>query len=159
VRVYSETVYRVMQRVNGAADCQWIMITMDNGVVITVGAGWILPPGYPNFSSTWIEIVGSEGALMIDDTHKDVALNTMKQGMVFPMSTMPGEFVGAVFAGAMAPETRHFVDAVAGDRPVLVTPEQARVVMEVYTAADLSAERHAPVELPLATQSRPAAAC
>jgi hypothetical protein len=40
-----------------------------------------------------------------------------------------------------------------------VTPEQARVVMEVYTAADLSAERHAPVELPLATQSRPAAAC
>jgi predicted dehydrogenase len=159
VRVYSETVYRVMQRVNGAADCQWIMITMDNGVVITVGAGWILPPGYPNFSSTWIEIVGSEGALMIDDTHKDVALNTMKQGMVFPMSTMPGEFVGPVFAGAMAPETRHFVDAVAGDRPVLVTPEQARVVMEVYTAADLSAERHAPVELPLATQSRPAAAC
>jgi predicted dehydrogenase len=159
VRVYSETVYRVMQRVNGAADCQWIMITMDNGVVITVGAGWILPPGYPNFSSTWIEIVGSEGALMIDETHKDVALNTMKQGMVFPMSTMPGEFVGPVFAGAMAPETRHFVDAVAGDRPVLVTPEQARVVMEVYTAADLSAERHAPVELPLATQSRPAAAC
>ena len=159
VRVYSETVYRVMQRVNGAADCQWIMITMDNGVVITVGAGWILPPGYPNFSSTWIEIVGSEGALMIDDTHKDVALNTMKQGMVFPMSTMPGEFVGPVFAGAMAPETRHFVDAVAGDRPVLVTPEQARVVMEVYTAADLSAERHAPVELPLATQSRSAAAC
>jgi predicted dehydrogenase len=153
VRVYSETVHRVMQRVNGAPDCQWIMITMDNGVVITVGAGWILPPGYPNFSSTWIEIVGSEGALMIDDTHKDVALNTMSKGMVFPMSTMPGEFVGPVFAGAMAPETRHFVDAVAGDRPVLVTPEQARLVMEVYTAADLSAERHMPVELPLSTQS------
>jgi predicted dehydrogenase len=153
VRVYSETVHRVMQRVNGAPDCQWIMITMDNGVVITVGAGWILPPGYPNFSSTWIEIVGSEGALMIDDTHKDVALNTMSKGMVFPMSTMPGEFVGPVFAGAMAPETRHFVDAVAGDRPVLVTPEQARLVMEVYTAADLSAERHLPVDLPLSTQS------
>jgi hypothetical protein len=32
---------------------------------------------------------------------------------------------------------------------VLVTPEQARQVMEVTLAADLSAERHAPVTLPL----------
>jgi hypothetical protein len=35
------------------------------------------------------------------------------------------------------------------DRPVLVTPEQARKVLEVYVAADLSAERHEPVSLPL----------
>jgi hypothetical protein len=32
---------------------------------------------------------------------------------------------------------------------VLVTPEQARRVMEVYMAADPSAERHEPVTLPL----------
>jgi hypothetical protein len=38
---------------------------------------------------------------------------------------------------------------VACDRPVLVTPEQARQVMEVTLAADLSAERHQPVILPL----------
>jgi len=38
---------------------------------------------------------------------------------------------------------------VAGDRPVLVTPEEARLVMEVTLAADLSAERNAPVSLPL----------
>jgi hypothetical protein len=38
---------------------------------------------------------------------------------------------------------------VALDRPVLVTPEQARQVMEITLAADLSAERHQPVTLPL----------
>ncbi len=49
----------------------------------------------------------------------------------------------------MHAETLHFLDAVALDRPVLVTPEQARRVLEVYTAADLSAERNEPVRLPL----------
>ena len=31
----------------------------------------------------------------------------------------------------------------------MVTPEQARKVMEVYMAADLSAERNEPVPLPM----------
>jgi myo-inositol 2-dehydrogenase/D-chiro-inositol 1-dehydrogenase len=35
----------------------------------------------------------------------------------------------------------------------MVTPESARMVMETYTAADLSAERNAPVDLPLSNES------
>jgi scyllo-inositol 2-dehydrogenase (NAD+) len=150
VRVYAQTVEKVMQRSGiNAADCVWIVVTMDDGFCFTIGAGWILPPGYPNFSTTWIEFVGSEGSLFIDDTHRDVVLNTMSDGMRLPMSTMPGERVGHTYAGGMAGETVHFLDAIARDRPVLVTPEQARKVMEVYVAADLSAERHEPVSLPL----------
>jgi hypothetical protein len=34
-----------------------------------------------------------------------------------------------------------------------VTPESARMVMETYTAADLSAERNAPIDLPLSNES------
>jgi len=49
----------------------------------------------------------------------------------------------------MAAETIHFIEAVALDKSVLVTPEQARQVMEVTLAGDLSAERHEPVSLPL----------
>jgi predicted dehydrogenase len=62
---------------------------------------------------------------------------------------MPSEFVEHTYAGPMAPETVHFLEAVVHDRPVMVTPEHARMVMEVYIAADLSAERNQPVELPL----------
>ncbi len=152
VRVYSQTNYGVMQETTGApiADTQWITVTMDTGMSFVVGGGWTLPPGYPNFSTTWIEMIGTEGAVMVDDSHRDVVLNTMNKGMVLPMSTMPGEAVDHTYAGPMAAETVHFLEAVAYDRPVMVTPEHARMVMEVYIAADLSAERNEPVSLPLA---------
>jgi predicted dehydrogenase len=152
VRVYSQANYGVMQETTGApiADTQWITVTMDSGMSFVVGGGWTLPPGYPNFSTTWIEMVGTEGAVMVDDSHRDVVLNTMQKGMVLPMSTMPGEPVDHTYAGPMAAETLHFLEAVVYDRPVMVTPEHARMVMEVYIAADLSAERNEPVSLPLA---------
>jgi predicted dehydrogenase len=149
IRVYCQSVSKVNRARNNTPDCCWITVTMDSGVIFTIGAGWILPPLYPNYSTTQIEFVGTKGALLIDDSHKDVALLTMEKGLVYPMSTMPGEAVGHVYAGPMARETDHFATAVAFDQPVLVTPEEARQVMEVYIAADLSAERNEPVELPL----------
>jgi predicted dehydrogenase len=151
LRVYSQVNYGVMRESTGAqiADTQWITVTMDSGLSFVVGGGWTLPPGYPNFSTTWIEMVGTEGAILLDDSHRDVVLNTMKSGMQLPMSTMPGEFVEHTYAGPMAAETVHFLEAVACDRPVMVTPEHARMVMELYIAADLSAEKNLPVDLPL----------
>jgi predicted dehydrogenase len=153
VRVYSQVNYGAMREASGAdiPDTQWITVTLDSGMSFVVGGGWSLPPGYPNFSTTWIEMVGSEGAILLDDSHKDLVLNTMKGGMQLPLSTMPGEYVEHTYAGAMAPETVHFLEACVFDRPVLVTPEHARMVMEVYVAADLSAERNQPVDLPLRT--------
>ena len=153
VRVYSQVNFGAMQAEAAAGsqvpDTQWINVTMDSGLSFVVGGGWSLPPGYPNFSTTWIEMVGTEGVLMVDDSHRDVVLNTMNKGMQLPMSTMPGEQVEHTFAGPMAAETVHFLEAVACDRPVMVAPEHARMVMEVYIAADLSAESNMPVTLPL----------
>ena len=140
-----------MEQAHGVPDCQWIMVTMEDGTAFTIGAGWALPPGYPHFSTATLEFVGTEGALLIDDSHRDIVLNTMKGGMTLPLSTMPGEQVAHVYQGPMEAETIHFVEAVALDRAVLVTPEQARQVMEITLAADLSAECHQPVSLPLQT--------
>ena len=159
VRVYSQVNYGAMREASGGdvPDTQWITVTMDSGLAFVVGGGWSLPPGYPNFSTTWIEFVGTDGVVMVDDSHRDVVLNTMKKGMVLPMSTMPGEYVEHTYAGAMAPETLHFLEAVVYDRPVVVKPEHARMVMEVYMAADLSAESGMPVKLPLSAESAPSA--
>jgi scyllo-inositol 2-dehydrogenase (NAD+) len=150
VRVYSQQNYGAMRDSSGAdiPDTQWITVTLDSGLTFVVGGGWSLPPGNPNFSTTRIEMVGTDGAILVDDSHREVVVNTVKKGMQLPMSTMPGEFVEHTYAGAMAPETVHFLEAVVYDRPVLVTPEHARMVMEVYIAADLSAERNAAVDLP-----------
>ena len=160
VRVYSTVNYGAMKAATGAdvPDTQYITVTMNNGISFVIGAGWSLPPGYPNFSTTWIEMIGTEGAVIVDDSHRDVVLNTMQHGMQLPMSSMPGEFVDHAYAGPMKAETVHFLEAVACDRPVLVTPEQARQVMEVYIAADLSAERNEPVALPLPESRATAAA-
>ena len=149
VRVYAQSVYRIMEKAHGVPDCTWIMVTMEDGTAFTIGAGWALPPGYPHFSTATIEMVATEGALLIDDSHRDIVLNTMQNGMVLPLSTMPGEQVAHVYQGPMQAETIHFIEAVALEQPLLVTPEQARQVMEVTLAADLSAERNAPVSLPL----------
>ena len=160
VRVYSQVNYGAMKESTGGdiPDNQWITVTLDSGLSFVVGGGWSLPPGYPNFSMTWIEMIGTEGSVFVDDSHRDVVLNTMKDGMRLPMSSMPGEFVEHAYAGPMKAETVHFLEAVACDRPVLVTAEQARQVMEVYIAADLSAERNEPVTLPLPESRAPATA-
>jgi len=148
IKVYSQTSGRLFTEQFGSPDHQWIMVTLDDGTTLTVGAGWILPLGYPNYSQAWIEIIGTEGALTIDDTHKEITLNTTKDGIQYPMSSMPGEDVEHVFAGAMAGETLHFVDACARNKPVMVKPEEARMIMDIYIAADLSVERGEPVTLP-----------
>jgi predicted dehydrogenase len=153
VRVYSQGAYGFMRPINGSHDIMFTTVTMDNGVVVMIGGGWNLPPSFPNYCSTWIEITGTEGALILDDTARDHWLNTMAGGQQFPMSTMPGEQVGEVYAGGMGPETLHFLEACIRNTPVMVTPESARAVMEAYTAADLSADRNEPVDLPLTNET------
>ena len=147
VHVYAQEVRKIMKATHDAPDCVWMIVTMDDGSVFTIGAGWVLPPAYPNFSSTWIEMIGTQGAILVDDSHRDVVLNTMQKGIVFPLSTMPGEKVSHVYAGPMEAETLHFLECVASGRQPLVTAEHARLVMQVYQAADQSAAEHRPIEI------------
>jgi len=150
IRVYAQEVWKIMKAQYNAPDCVWMIVTMDDGTVFTVGGGWVLPPAYPNFASTWIEFVGTEGALMVDDTHRDVYVSNMKNGIQFPMSTMPGEKVNHVYAGPMEAETLHFLECAATGKAPLVTAEQARMVMQLYKAADESVETNRPVDLRIA---------
>ncbi|MEA2996928.1 MAG: hypothetical protein QOG74_2477 [Alphaproteobacteria bacterium] len=153
VRVYSQGAYGYMKPVNGSYDIMWSTVTMDNGVLVAIGGGWNLPPSYPNYCATWIEITGTEGSLFLDDSQRDNWLNTVSEGTSFPMSTMPGEQVDHVFAGQMGPETLHFLECVIMDRAPMVSPAGARAVMECYLAADLSAETGEPIDLPMTNQA------
>ena len=149
VRMYSQVAWGARRAVYGVPDIQYLVVTMDDGVVVTIGAGASLPPGYPNYNTHWIEFIGTDGALLMDASYKDIILNTMDRGVQFPLSTMPGEYVDHVYAGPMERETQHFLEAVAYDRPVMVDPHLARTTIEVCVAADLSVERNQAVELPL----------
>ncbi len=152
VRVYSQNSYGVRKDTVGLPDTQITVITMDDGVVVTINAGMSLPNHYPNAATTWIEVIGTDGSVFADDSHRDIVVNTVDDGIQFPLSTMPGEAVGEMYAGPMERETTHFIEAVAYDRPVMVEPRLARMTMEVYTAADLSAELNEVIELPLSAE-------
>ncbi len=155
VRVYSQYTWGVRESI-GLPDSQLTVITMDDGVVVTVNAGMSLPNHYPNAATTWIEVIATDGSIFLDDSHRDIVINTMDKGIQFPLSTMPGEAVLDMYAGPMERETIHFLEAVLYDRPVMVDPRLARTTMEVYLAADLSAETNQLVELPLTPeQARP----
>ena len=153
IKVYSQGAYGYMKDLNGSYDCMWSTVTMDDGTLVVVGGGWNLPPSYPNYCCTWIEITGTEGALILDDTSRDNWLNTVADGTQYPMSTMPGEHVDHMFAGQMGPETLHFLESVLLDLDPMVAPEHARMVMECYIGADISAETGDPVGLPLSNHS------
>ena len=58
----------------------------------------------------------------------------------------------------MGPETLHFLEACILDRPPMVSPESARLVMETYLAADLSADRNEAIDLPLTNETTAAIA-
>ncbi len=148
VRVYSQNSYGV-RRDMGLPDSQVIVITMDDGVVVTVSAGMSLPNHYQNAATTWIEVLGTDGAIIADDSHRDIVVNTAERGIEFPLSTMPGEVVDQMYAGPMERETISFLEAVLYDRPPMVDPRLARMTMEVYMAADLSADLNETIELPL----------
>lgn len=149
LRVYSQNSWGVRKDTLGVPDTQYIVVTMDDGTVVNLGAGMSVPPGHPSQAMTWIEIIGTDGTIMADATHRDVVLNTVERGAEFPLSTMPGEYVDHMYAGPMERETTHFLEAVAHDRPIMVEPRAARTTMEVYMAADLSAATNEVVMLPL----------
>lgn len=148
VRVYSQNSYG-LRRDMGLPDSQLTVITMDDGVVVTINAGMSLPNHYKNAATTWIEIIGTDGSIIADDSHRDIVINTAENGIQFPLSTMPGEVVDQMYAGPMERETIAFLEAVLYDRPAMVQPRLARMTMEVYMAADLSADLNEVVELPL----------
>ena len=151
VRVYSQNAWGARADL-GLPDTQLMIITMDDGVVVTISAGMSLPNHYKNASTTWIEVIGTNGSIFADDSHRDIVVNTVDNGIEFPISTMPGEAVGQMFAGPMERETISFLEAVAYDQPAMVDPRLARMTMEVYMAADLSADINEPVELPLSDE-------
>src|SRR5260370_39034096 len=90
-----------MKDVNGSFDIMWTTVTMDDGTLVAIGGGWNLPPSYPNYCATWIEITGTEGSLFLDDTQRDNWLNTVAEGTQFPLTTMPAAQVNPVFAGQL----------------------------------------------------------
>jgi predicted dehydrogenase len=147
-----------------AQDLTWALITFADGAVINLGIAYALPAKYPTQGqSDRVELLGTEGTMLIDDDHMDHLLYTEKgiphpyvpghmMELAFLGSNSAGDWALGDFWGSLGNETRAWLDhLVTGNPTAHTTPEQARMNLEVTHAIERSAKTGKAVRLPLET--------
>jgi predicted dehydrogenase len=145
-------------------DVNWAIVTYANGAVVSFGVSYALPEKYPALGhAARVEILGTEGVMILDGDHTDQLMYTNKGiphvylpdhtvNMVFLGSGTPGDWALGQFWGAIANETRAWLDHLAtGKACMLATPREARATLETTLAIQLAADSGNIVRLPLAS--------
>jgi predicted dehydrogenase len=130
--------------------------------VYHLNISWALPVTWPaSVYSLEVGIVGTEGVLTIDDTHRDIVLAVSapqsegyapdKTRLVdFMGSYPPGDMALGELRGPMRDETESWLNRVALGVPTQhATAKEAHNRLMLTKALDLSARRQRPVSLPL----------
>jgi predicted dehydrogenase len=147
----------------GAHDVTWAIVTFQDGAVINLGVSYALPARYPTLGqSDRVELLGTEGTMIIDDDHMDHLLFSEKGvphayvpdhavDMAFLGSNTAGDWAVGDFWGPLGNETRAWLDHLAtGGATVHTTPEQARVNLATTIAIERAVASGQAVRLPLA---------
>ena len=146
----------------GAHDVTWAIVTFADGAVINLGVSYALPARYPTLGqSDRLELLGTEGTMIIDDDHMDHLLFSEKGiphayvpdhavNMAFLGSNTAGDWAVGDFWGPLGNETRAWLDHLATGAPTVhCTPEQARVNLETTIAIERAVATGQSVRLPL----------
>jgi len=146
----------------GAHDVTWAIVTFADGAVINFGVSYALPARYPTLGqSDRVELLGSEGTMIIDDDHMDHLLFSEKGiphayvpdhavEMAFLGSNTAGDWAVGDFWGPLGNETRAWLDHLATGAPTVhCTPLEARVNLETTLAIEHAVKTGQPVRLPL----------
>ncbi|HCO99969.1 MAG: hypothetical protein CL573_04270 [Alphaproteobacteria bacterium] len=144
-----------------AADVTWAIITFDNGAVVNLGISYVLPATYPTVGqSSRFEIIGDEGVILLDADNKDSLLFTDRGAphsyvpdhninMMFMQTTSAADFAVGDYWGAVASETRSWLDHLMTGRPSSHTePRAARRTLAITLAIEEAARTGASVKLP-----------
>ena len=162
VECYARSIDKVLGPLYQGIDATAGMIMMSDNSVYHLNISWALPVTWPGaVYSLEVGIVGTDGVLTIDDTHRDMVLAVSKpQGegyapdqtrlVDFLGSYPPGDMALGELRGPMADETVSWLNRVALGLPTpAATVEEAHNNLMLTKALDLSAKRKQPVKLPL----------
>jgi predicted dehydrogenase len=135
-------------------------VVYSNGVVFGFDVSYALPERFPTTGQSMrVEIVGSDGALMIDDDHRDQLmyteagytnqyLDSQELNLVFLGSRSSGEWADGRMFGRIADETRAWLDHLTAGTPAHHTePEAAYRNLLVTRALDEAARRRTTVPI------------
>jgi len=147
-----------------AHDATWAIVTFADGAVVNFGISYALPAKFPTQGqSDRVELLGTEGTMLIDDDHKDHLLYTEKgiphpyvpghsMEFAFLGSNSAGDWALGDFWGPLGNETRAWLDHLVTGAPTAhTTPEQARINLETTIAIERAVATGKPVRLPLET--------
>lgn len=163
--VYARSVDRVLGPKYRGIDATAGVITMADGTLYHLNISWALPVVWPgSVYSLEIGIVGTDGVLTIDDTHRDVVLaTTMPQPAGYTPDTTrhvdfltsypPGDIALGELWGPMREETNSWLSRLALSHPTPhATAAEAHNRLMLTKAMDLSARRKCPIPLPIAPE-------
>jgi myo-inositol 2-dehydrogenase/D-chiro-inositol 1-dehydrogenase len=171
VEIYARSIDKVLGPLYQGIDATAGMITFSDGTLYHLAMSWGLPVTWPPaVYSLNVGIIGSTGALTIDDTHSDIVLAVSKgtsEGynpdstrlVDFLGSYPPGDMALGELRGPMALETDSWLNRVSLGLPTAAaTVEEAHRNLMLTKALDLSAKRGKPLKLPLDPDEMKAAA-
>jgi predicted dehydrogenase len=162
VEVYARSIDKVLGPTHNGIDATAGMIMFSDGSVYHLNISWALPVTWPGaVYSLEVGIVGTEGVITIDDTHRDIVLAVSKpqsEGYApdknrlvdFMGSYPPGDMALGELRGPMREETDSWLNRVAlGVATPAATAAEAHNRLMLTKALDLSAKLKKPVSLPL----------
>ena len=160
VEVYARSVEKSFVSY-GTKDATMGVFTFDDGTIWNMTINWALPGLWPaTVYSLEIGIVGTDGVLTIDDTHRDLVLATDKphttqrpneeKNVSFLTSYPPGDIALGQLWGPMREETNSWDARVgSGMKTHHATAADGHRNLMLTMAMDLSAERGELVSLPI----------
>src|SRR5262245_153376 len=162
VEIYARSVDKALAPICKGTDATAGVITFDDGSLYHASISWALPIVWPGaVYSLEIGVVGTEGVLTIDDTHRDVVLATnISQGegyapdasrrVDFLGSYPPGDIALGELWGPMRDETNSWLSRLAlGQATPHATAAEAHNRLMLTKAFDLSARLKRAIPLPI----------
>jgi predicted dehydrogenase len=164
VSVYARSTDKVLGKW-GTKDSTFGIFTMDDGTIWSMNISWALPEVWPGaVYGIEIGIVGTEGVIDIEDTHRDLVLasnvaqgagyapdgyNAPARHVDFLTSYPPGDLHDGQLWGPMREETNAWYQRIhTGQRTPHATAADGHRNLLLTMAMDLSAKRGAAVDLP-----------
>jgi len=162
VEVYARSVDKALGPLCRGIDATAGVVTFEDGSLYHASISWALPTVWPGaVYSLEVGIVGTEGVLTIDDTHRDMVLATTRsQGegyapdesrrVDFLGSYPPGDMALGELRGPMRDETESWLNRLAvGVTTQHATAAEAHNRLMLTKAFDLSARLKRAVPLPI----------
>ena len=127
-------------------DLGWAMFRLDNGAVAVIETIWCLPENVPFAIDARMEIIGTKGAIYIDNSGPSYTV-LKKEGWSYPQSTYWPKIHG-MRRGFLKEELDYFVKCILqGRRPTVITPEESKMVVHAIRLAERSAKENKVIEI------------